>query len=657
MKLRWRFGLVAALFLTVFSLYPQMKLWYLRGAEWQGNYAYNDIDEVAYASYVKALVDGRPRRSDPYTGNDDSPETPQPESLFSIQFAAPYTLAIPSRLLSIPVPWLMTIGGAAAAALTALAVFWFLFQLTGSNWYAMAGSIVTLAGGALFAGEGAASEIFFDGFSYPYFPGFRRYIPALAMPAFFALIGLIWKIFSDERDNKRADRRSPYELPVRAALAVVLFAYAVFSYFYIWTTAAAWLVSFAVLYTVIRFRDLRAKLLPLGILAAGCSATLMPYAYLLSRRSHLMDDVQLLVSTHAPDFARFPEYISAVVIVLLVIGTVSRIIRPRSTAALVVLALAVTVIAVFNQQVITGRSLQPIHYQVFIGNYVAGLALVSVIGLLICREGTDRSAWARSAFATVTLAAAAWGFVECHYTVRVLDDANVARDEQMPLARRLTELAESDPQPHRTVVFHTSITEADDLPTIAPQATLWSRHQHVFTTISTEENKERYYQYLYYQGVTGEHLARSIKHGDFVSMIALFGWGRHTDRLNSDFKPLTYGEIDAEARNYDAYVAGFDPHSSPKTIVTYLVVREDDSPDLSNFDRWYDRDEGEQLGPFRLYRVRLRTVESAQKRPPQRAVPIYRSKILLKLGGQEIVGCFSENAPAVYSIIYDLAHG
>src|SRR5262249_2683396 len=193
MKLRWRFGLVAAVFLAIFSLYPQMKLWYVRGHEWQGNYAYNDIDEVAYASYVKALADGRPRKNDPYTGRDNSADHPQPESLFSIQFAAPYTLAIPARVFGISTPWMMIIGGAVAAFLTSLAIFWFLFRLTLNNWYAMAGSFVTLAGGALFAGEGAISEVLFDGFSYPYFPGFRRYIPALAMPAFFGLVGLVWK--------------------------------------------------------------------------------------------------------------------------------------------------------------------------------------------------------------------------------------------------------------------------------------------------------------------------------------------------------------------------------------------------------------------------------------------------------------------------------
>src|SRR5205809_6327089 len=137
MKLRWRFGVVAGLFLAVFSLYPQFKLLYNRGSEWNGHYAYNDIDEVAYASYLKGLIDGRPRINDPYTGRDDSPENPQPESLFSIQFAAPYTLAIPARLFGISTPWMMIIGAAVAAALTALAIFWFLFQLTRNNRYSI----------------------------------------------------------------------------------------------------------------------------------------------------------------------------------------------------------------------------------------------------------------------------------------------------------------------------------------------------------------------------------------------------------------------------------------------------------------------------------------------------------------------------------------
>src|SRR5882757_3899881 len=128
-KLRWRFGIIAGIFLAIFSLYPQFKLWYVRGAEWQGAYAYNDIDEVAYASYLRALIDGRPRKNDPYTGRDDSPETPQPESLFSIQFVAPYIVAIPARVFGMSASWAMTVSGALAAFFAALAVFWFLGRL------------------------------------------------------------------------------------------------------------------------------------------------------------------------------------------------------------------------------------------------------------------------------------------------------------------------------------------------------------------------------------------------------------------------------------------------------------------------------------------------------------------------------------------------
>jgi hypothetical protein len=603
MKLRWRFGLVAAIFLAIFSLYPQMKLVCNRGSEWQGNYAYNDIDEVAYASYVQALVEGRPRKNDPYTGRDDAPGSPQKESLFSIQFAAPYTLAFPGRLLSIPTPWLMTIGGAIAAALTALAIFWFLFYFTGSNWYAMAGSLVTLAGGALFAGEGAISEVFFDGFSYPYFPGFRRYIPALAMPAIFGLIGVVWKLLSREENAETTLSSSPLLL---FSSSFILFAYAVYSYFYIWTTAVAWLGCLFLCWLAARPLGVWRDVKHIAVLGIGCVLILLPYAYLLSQRSHTMDDVQLLVRTHAPDLTRFPEYIAAAVIVIIVFGISIRRLELRSPSVLFVVSLSLAVFAVFNQQVITGQSLQPIHYQVFIGNYVAGLALVSAIGLYVKDTAWSATVAAKAAFAALALVAVAWGFVECHYTVRVLDDANIARDEQVPLARRLNELAKDDPNRYKTVVLHFGIAEADDLPTLAPQATLWSRHQHVFTSVTTQENKQRYYQYLYYQGVTGRELANSMKHGDFVSMIALFGWGRHTDRLNSDFKPLTYGEIDAEAANYNNYVAQFDPRLSPETIVTFLVVKDDDNTDLTNFDRWYDRDEGERYGPYTLYRVRLR---------------------------------------------------
>jgi hypothetical protein len=597
MKLRWRYGLVAGVFLAIFSLYPQMKMAYLRGDEWNGNYAYNDIDEVAYASYIRALIDGRPRKNDPYTGKDHSVEAPQDESLFSIQFAAPLTVALPARLLGVGAPWAMTIAGALAAFLTALAVFWLIGMVTGNSIFAMAGSLIVLAGGAVFAGEGALGEITGWSYAYPYFPGFRRYIPALAFPAFFLLVGLVWKLL--ERSTQSAAAILP--------LAILAFAYTVFSYFYVWTTAAAWLGCLGICLLLFRPEGYVLDLKRLAILGAGSLIALVPYAYLLSQRSHTMDHVQLLVRTRMPDLFRVPELIGYFVILVIMGAAVLRIVSLKDRAVIFTISLALVPLAVFNQQVITGQALQPIHYQVFIGNYVAGLALVLAAGILSFR-GEPAQNRLRAAFSiALAVLAAFWGFVECHYTVQVLDYANILRDEAAPVAARLDEIARTDPQALQKTVLHYGIAEGDDLPTLAPQPVLWARHQHVFASEGWQQHKERYYQFLYYNGVSEQQLAASMKRGtDFVSIIALFGWGRHTDRLNSEYEPLSFGEIDIEARKYGEYAAAFDARRPGVPKLYYAIVPTDENPSLSNLDRWYERNAGEVYGGYVLYELRLR---------------------------------------------------
>lgn len=597
MKLRWQFGIIAGIFLVAFTLYPQFKMLYLRGDDWQGHYAYNDIDEVAYASYVKALIDGRPRKNDPYTGRDDSPEKPQEESLFSIQFAAPFVLAIPARILGINAPWAMTLGGAFAGFFAALACFWLVGKLTDDSLFAMAGTLVILAGGAIFAGEGAIGEITGWSYAYPYFPAFRRYIPAVPFATFFSMMALVWLLINSENERKRI---------IYCVLASFCFAFTVFSYFYTWTTAAAWLGTVFILWLIARPEGFRRDFKAFLALGAGCLFALIPYALLLSKRSHTMDDVQLLVHTRMPDIWRVPEYISFLVLVILAIGILLKKIAIRERETLFVISFALVPIIVFNQQIITGRSLQPIHYQVFIGNYVAGLALVAAIGIILKKSDWFKTLMPKIVFSIVAVLAAVWGFVECHYTVRILDDANIERDKSMPVAKRLTELGKTEQNPYKSVVFPLSMTQGDDMPTVAPQSVLWARHQHVFAGVTWQENKERYYQYLYFQNINEKQLAESIKRGDFVSMIALFGWGRHTDRLNSEYKPLTYGEIDEEARKMGAYLQNFNPRSSPETILSYVVVPKDWEVNFTNLDKWYERGEAETHGDYLLYRVRLR---------------------------------------------------
>ncbi len=595
MKLRWRFGIIAGIFLAVFCLYPQMKMVYLRGENWNGHYAYNDIDEVAYASYVRALIDGRPRKNDPYTGRDQSPETPQPESLFSIQFAAPYTIALPARLLGIGAPWAMTLAGAFAGFAAAFAVFWLIGRLTGDSWYSMAGALAIFCFGTLAAGEGAISEILFDGFSYPYFPGFRRYIPAMAFPAFFAMLGCVRLMLKGEE-----------KLPlIYGGAGLLCFGYIVFSYFYVWTTAAAFLAVIFAVTLVFRPLDWKRDIKRLAIFCSGCGFILLPYVYLLSGRSETMDNVQLLVKTHILDLFRFPEYVSLAVVIFICVAGLFKIFSLKDRAVLFALTLALVPFVLFNQQFITGMSLQPIHYQVFIGNYVAMLSLVVAVGLFWRGKIGDERRFSRYACSLIAMVAIVWGFVECHYTVRVLDGANIARDESLPVARRLEELGKAYPDPHRMTVLAFDGIEADDLPTVAPQNLLWSRHQHVFAGLSWQESKERYYQYLYYVGVDEDGLERLIRR-DFVTMIALFGWGRHSDRLSSEAKPLTKQEIDQEVKAYGNYIAAFNQRKAADPLISYVVIENGSKTDLGRLERFYELYDSEMIGNYTLYKAKLR---------------------------------------------------
>src|SRR5215203_3125696 len=87
LPIKWKWGALAALAITLLSFYPQLHLWMHLGGHTQGVYAYFDTDEVAYSAYLQALIDGRPRRNDPYTGRDQSAGDgrQQGESIFSIQ--------------------------------------------------------------------------------------------------------------------------------------------------------------------------------------------------------------------------------------------------------------------------------------------------------------------------------------------------------------------------------------------------------------------------------------------------------------------------------------------------------------------------------------------------------------------------------------------
>jgi hypothetical protein len=600
-RLRWRWGVLAGLAMMILSLYPQLNLWAIRGRDWNGAYAYNDIDEVAYAAYLEALIEGRPRRNDPFTGRDDAPGLRQPESLFSIQFIPPYAIALFARAFGLSASTMMMIIGAFAAFTTALALFWLIGMLTRDERIAATGALMVLCLGTLACTQGAIVQLLGRGWAYPYLPFLRRYLPALPFPVFFIFCALVWRSIRNE------NRRAFYLYAAGAGLA---FAVLVYSYFYLWTTAAAWLACFAILLLIAKPVGWKRDLKSFAVTGALAAAALLPYSVLLSNRATTMDSVQLLALTRAPDLFRPPTLIGMAVLAMLVYGMRRGRLEWRNRRTLLAAAFALTPLIVFNQQVVTGRSLQPIHYEVFIVNYVATFSVVLTAAFLWRKTIANANRkLASTVLLLVALITFGWGVVEADVTTHVLDEQNVIRDDAALVGRRLRELSrEALPKgsEKHQVVFAPNLIEGDDLPTLAPLSVLWARHLHIFSGTTWEESKERFYQQAYYAGLDSRWLESELNNGNFVVVIALFGWGRNHDRLTVNAVPLTHEEIAAEVDAYAQYINSFNRERASRPLLSYVVTGADGNFDFSNLDRWYERDAGERLGNFMLYRVNLR---------------------------------------------------
>src|ERR1044072_8614273 len=133
----WILPLTAVVALAFITSIPQIYLWYVRGSEWNESCAYQDTDELPYAAYTNAIIDGRPRRNDPFTGNDNQ----QFETLFSIQFFPAYAIALPARLLGLSANTAFIILLPLATVAIALVTFWLLLELTNSIPLATAGAV------------------------------------------------------------------------------------------------------------------------------------------------------------------------------------------------------------------------------------------------------------------------------------------------------------------------------------------------------------------------------------------------------------------------------------------------------------------------------------------------------------------------------------
>jgi hypothetical protein len=603
MKIEWRWGVIAAVAMAVLALYPQFHFWMTNDGGWEsGAYAHLEGvgDEVAYSAYVNALIEGRPRRNDPYTGHDDATGQPQPESLFSVQFIPAYMIALPARAVGLRASTAFIALMFVAALAASLAIFWLIASLTGDSRLAAAGSIVVLCLGTLAGGHGHAISLF--GFKplYNYLMFLRRYQPSASFPVFFALCVMVW------RGVTCVGRGAAASWTLAAGLS---FGLLVFSYFYLWTAAAAWLACVALLWTVLRPDGWRRDVKLFVLIAGMAMIALVPYALLLSRRAPTMDDAQALTISHAPDLLRLPELIGLAV--LCALGYWLRrgqLARLRDKTVLFTASFALMPFVVFNQQVLTGRSLQPLHYEMFIANYSALLALV--LAATIIWKGLARAGrmFPKRALAWIAIVAFEWGAYEAHVAAMGSREFNRQLTDAQPVAARLAQLSKYEARDAAlSTVLSTDLFVADCLPESAPQAVLWAPHMLVFSGATAGESKERLFQYLYYTGVEPQEIERFFDDGNYYGVaLGLFGFDRVIDGLSEHQEPITRKEIAHEAQLYAEYVASFNHERAAHPALSYVITRSEAETDLKNLDRWYERDEGERAGRFTLYRVRLR---------------------------------------------------
>jgi hypothetical protein len=112
----------------------------------------------------------------------------------------------------------------------------------------------------------------------------------------------------------------------------------------------------------------------LGIVLVFAIAALIPYLSMLGHRAATVDAAQALAFTHRPDLFRLPEIVSLLALLLIGMGAAKGPFEFQNSVTIVAGSLALSVIVDFNQQIITGRTLQPVHYEWFIANYCALLA-------------------------------------------------------------------------------------------------------------------------------------------------------------------------------------------------------------------------------------------------------------------------------------------
>jgi hypothetical protein len=591
--------------MLVLSLIPQIHLWLVRGREWNGAYVTLQGDEPLYSAYINALIDGRDRRNAPFTARDHTVSSPLGESTFSIQFIPSYTLWFFAKLLGVSASSVFIILIATAALFAGLTVFWLINSVVGDARIAAAGTLFVLCLGGLAGGHGLMGLLLKTDLSIPSLPFLRRYQPALAFPLFFVFLTLVWRALNSEERRAR----------VLAVLSGLTMAILIFSYFYLWTAAAAWLVCIGLLWLFFRSQDRWKTLSVISVTIGIMGVALAPYAYLVSKRPATLDEQQTLASTHLPDLLRISEILGALILVTLFLSILRKKVQLSEPRTILVVSLALLPFAVFNHQILTGRTMQPYHYEAFVSNYTVLVSAVVLLAVLRKVVSDRLLVW-------IAVLSFSWGLVEVGLPSRLNTvPAAVINDQVVPMFLRLKQLSNEDGTLEglraegraSTIVFSPQLVVTELQPTWTSQGTLLDKGGLDFGSLTREVRKEFFYMHLYYAKADIESLRKAL-HGipddptmNYYARSVIFGHDRVVPALSDHFKPIQPEEIEHEISVYQDYANSFSREHVLKRPVTYTITPADPAFDFSNIDRWYERDAGERVGAYVLHRLKVRS--------------------------------------------------
>lgn len=579
--MKLRLGILVGIFMAFLSLYPQFYFQIKRGENYNGATFYYDFDESAYASYLQALIDGRPRKNSIY---ESSQEPTRYENLFSIQFASAYLAAIPARILGLNSETAFLAISVIISFFASLAIFSLLLQISKNELFSAVGTLFILLFGANAAGATILKEIFGFGASAFYLTFLRRFTPAVAFPFIFLLISSIWLGLKSVKTQTKI---------FFAAISTLCFAFLVYGYFFFWTAMLAWLIAVFCLNFLLKKEDRNWQfwLMLLG----GIILSLLPYFWLLSDRNPTTDASQVLEHTRKIVLLRPTLIVGVIILFLTVLAVKLKKIELKNQTTIFIISLAILPILVFNQQIITGVSLQPMHYNMYILNYLSLLGLVILLNEVFKErlEKIKPVLWLIPA-----LLFCIWGIIEINYATKYRFGYNVGRDEAILVNKRLAEIGEKS-----QITLNFNSIQGDNQPTVAPQGVLWAEHLYIGGNISTEEHQRRYFLFIYLQNKDENWLRQQLKFCPSQSCRALIGW-RVNPTLSYNSSKIDEAEINSLVAKYAEFLQNINASNILNPTISYVVVPYNLQINLANLDRWYERDSGEKLGNFTLYKVR-----------------------------------------------------